>query len=70
MSEEQTGIELRLNDILDEIRRLRDETTGIRYETFAATWLLRRASIPLKMPFGGVLTLLRLRPGKDRKLPP
>jgi uncharacterized protein with HEPN domain len=44
MSEEQSGAQLRLRDILEEIIGLRNETTGLRYEIFAETWLLRRAA--------------------------
>jgi len=42
MDARQSGILVRLHDILDEINGVRNETTGLRFETFEEVWLLRR----------------------------
>ena len=43
MSMEESSVAVRLRDILNEIDGLRNETTGLKYETFADAWVLRRA---------------------------
>lgn len=44
MDDRQSGVAVRLEDILDEIRNLLNETTGLQYEAFEDVWLLRRAA--------------------------
>ncbi len=44
MDEGQSGLAVRLDDILDEIHNLLQETAGLQYETFEDAWLLRRAA--------------------------
>lgn len=44
MMERTDRVRLRLHDILSEIEHLREATTGLAYETFESSWIVRRAA--------------------------
>jgi uncharacterized protein with HEPN domain len=44
MVDDSGSIQVRLLDILDEIRNLTGETAGLRFEIFNEVWVLRRAA--------------------------
>jgi len=44
MSDELSGLQVRLHDIRGEISGVRDATAGLRFETFEEVWVVRRAS--------------------------